>query len=413
MPGLLMCRSGGALRFMLKHVVMDRGVSLKVARYLSGLWTNAAAAAAAAADDDDDGVAGEDRGLMELHTYVGCAAHDSHNSLKWSLAQYYDESDVLSNIHVALEALRVGSARAGVHLWDWLQSVLSVRPVTECGNEETLHKVWCVLGVEANIVAELVEMRLLWRNECLEISEQFMLESGSDWLGKVSSVLLDLWRIGSFCGSRWCTLGSACRSFCCAFLLGFSSMFSALVQKGAITAYEKHGLDKLDEVARTCLVSTALVSWILEALLLAVLQDGRLASHALEYKSLVDEEVAVLDSLPLGVFEVLSSLLHECTSACLQSKILSGSLSCQSYLHMRLWSVLQALPWSLCHGEPEDRLAELLQETEAPLDDVSCKLWALGHSGMATHKLCEVVRLLGQTCWTSHTAEKQHASAAQ
>eukprot|EP00971_Amphidinium_carterae_P349797 6491230-Amphidinium_carterae.3 len=137
MPGLLMCRSGGALRFMLKHVVMDRGVSLKVARYLSGLWTKVAAAAAAD-DDDDAGVAGEDRWLMEIHTYVGCAAHDSHNALKWSLAQFYDESEVLINIHVALEALRVGAARAGVHLWDWLQSVLSVRPVNECADEEIL-----------------------------------------------------------------------------------------------------------------------------------------------------------------------------------------------------------------------------------------------------------------------------------
>eukprot|EP00971_Amphidinium_carterae_P349798 6491230-Amphidinium_carterae.4 len=256
-------------------------------------------------------------------------------------------------------------------------------------------------------------MRLLWRNGHLEVSEQFILESGEGWLSKVSSVLLTLWRIGSFCGSRWCTLGSASRSFCCAFLLGFSNMFSALVKRGAITAYEKHGLDKLDDLARTCLVSTALVSWIPEALLFAVLQDGRLARNAVEYKALVDEEAAVVESLPIGVFELLSSLLHECPSTSLQSKVLSASLTCQSYLHMRVWCVVQAHLWSLCHGEPEERLAELLQEVEAPSNEIASKLWALGHSGLATPKLCEVIRLLGQTCWTSHTAEKQHASAAQ
>eukprot|EP00971_Amphidinium_carterae_P200254 3974288-Amphidinium_carterae.1 len=55
MPGLLMCRSSGELRFMLKHVVMDRGVSLNVARYLSGLWNRAAG------DDGEEGIEKEDR----------------------------------------------------------------------------------------------------------------------------------------------------------------------------------------------------------------------------------------------------------------------------------------------------------------------------------------------------------------
>eukprot|EP00971_Amphidinium_carterae_P348585 6490574-Amphidinium_carterae.1 len=256
-------------------------------------------------------------------------------------------------------------------------------------------------------------MRLLWRNGRLEICEQFLTDSGDEWLPKVSYVLLELWRIGSFCGSRWCTLGSACRSYCAAFLLGFSDMFSMLVKKGIITSYEKHGFDKLDEVARTCLVSTALVAWIPEALLFAVLHDGRLAKNACEYRALVDEEVAMLDSLPVGVYEILGTLLQHSSSTVLQSTVLSASLSCQSYLHMRVWSVLDSHPWTLCQGEATDRIAELVLMSEPPEEDVASKLWALAQSGMGSDKLAAAIRLLAQTTWTSHTAEKQHASAAQ
>eukprot|EP00971_Amphidinium_carterae_P107474 2128807-Amphidinium_carterae.2 len=407
LPCVLMCKSGGELRFMCKHVVMDRAVSVNVARYLSGLWMTAET------QSDDQGVSAEDRWLLEIHTHVGCAAHDCHNSLKWSLCQFYDNSEVLSNIHVALEALKVGAAHASKHLWEWLQSVLAVRAVDKCMDEDTLHKLWCVLGVDANIVSELVGMRLLWRNESLEISEEFLKETGDAWLPKLSSVLVELWHLGSFCGSRWCTLGSACRSYCAAALSGFLHMFGSLCKGGVITAYEQHGGEKLDEVGKTCVVCTALVAWIPESLLFSVLHDSRLALKSSEYRRLLEEEVDMLESLPDTVFAVLSSLLSQGVSSDLKSQVLSASLACQSYLHMRVWSVLQEYPWCLCGQDPAGRVKELLELSEPPDDCVASKLWALGASGMASIKIVEMLELLSQVAWTSHTAEKQHASAAQ
>eukprot|EP00971_Amphidinium_carterae_P130894 2593049-Amphidinium_carterae.1 len=48
-------------------------------------------------------------GIWELHTYVGCAVHDCHNSLKWSSYHLFTDEGLRSQMYIGMTALPLRS----------------------------------------------------------------------------------------------------------------------------------------------------------------------------------------------------------------------------------------------------------------------------------------------------------------
>eukprot|EP00971_Amphidinium_carterae_P304673 6054439-Amphidinium_carterae.1 len=61
-------------RVVIKHMVLDRGISRAVAEFLSGRWMAMASNFAGGSSDSDAEVSVSD--LFEWHSHSGCAAHD-------------------------------------------------------------------------------------------------------------------------------------------------------------------------------------------------------------------------------------------------------------------------------------------------------------------------------------------------
>eukprot|EP00971_Amphidinium_carterae_P115719 2291873-Amphidinium_carterae.1 len=107
-------------RFVIRHVVCDLGVPESTLDALSGHWCthfSSTADTRAGADMDEEEVAQEN--CWDLHTRIGCAAHASHNALKWSLVRCGSSKEVLKSSFVALSSIRncFGSAFEFVGRW--------------------------------------------------------------------------------------------------------------------------------------------------------------------------------------------------------------------------------------------------------------------------------------------------------
>eukprot|EP00971_Amphidinium_carterae_P328691 6460686-Amphidinium_carterae.6 len=392
--------------FRVRHIVCDRAISHDVCAYVSGSWMLEGHKGGTGSMDDS---AGSSDACLELHSAVGCSCHDGHNALKWSQLQEFEDPALLRGIHVSMTALRSGFMKSFAVLEDWL--LLTLSPVGDEGlpSDAELRGLWCSLSVSAELLEPLLSMKLLWRDGRLLIREACMDESG--WAEKVSHVLMSLWTIPAWTASRWLTVGSSARGFVAASLLGFEHMFKHLRSINVASDYDMHGYDQLDEKGRRMMASTALVSFVSESFLGGVLADSRVALNATAMQQDAIDEVQYLECLDMFAWVAIAGTVPmEATE--LRHIVLKGSLVSLGYLQERVFNVTGGYPWCLVRGDVESNVRALLLEEDAPDEQVAAALWACGRAGMSVSKLTEVVVLLGQASFSSHLAEKLHASAA-
>ena len=142
-----------------------------------------------------------------------------------------------------------------------------------------------------------------------------------------------------------------------------------------------------------------------------MLRDNRLLKHGVEVLETAIEELQLLESLPTEVWKCLSD--HAGISPTdMRHKVTSGCHVSLAYLDKRVFSTLCALPWSLCIGDVNHNLEQLLQEPEMPTDVTSQKIWSLGRSGFDRRRLVQAIEAMRELSFTSHLTEKLHASAA-
>eukprot|EP00971_Amphidinium_carterae_P052160 1027132-Amphidinium_carterae.1 len=190
-PGLRRLREGRE-NFSIKHTVYDRGVPERVRSFLSGTW--ARLASGYAPDGTAGGFASDDAGgglPFEWHTSVGCSLHDAHNALKWSIG-FFDDAKLLQSVFNGVLAVR---------------SIFFVLVQKVGPSAVRLESLWLALGIEGEILTELVHFRLTVRDGSLCVSETAFMEPHA--VERLCNICLSLWRVPAFCGSRWLTIGAS------------------------------------------------------------------------------------------------------------------------------------------------------------------------------------------------------------
>eukprot|EP00971_Amphidinium_carterae_P287591 5708897-Amphidinium_carterae.1 len=115
------------------------------------------------------------QGLYDLHTHVGCAIHDSHNSLKWASFLEFANAKLQKNMFVALSSLKSSFGSVLGCLPQWVLEHLRPVPEAELPPEDECRCVWSILGVsgpalEQNIGGAWVDGSLVLDFAfCLEI----------------------------------------------------------------------------------------------------------------------------------------------------------------------------------------------------------------------------------------------------
>ncbi len=99
--------------------------------------------------------------LLDWHVSTGCAAHDAHNSLKWSLEWFTnDSSDVLRHLHIAIESLQNGYDLLHEFLPAFVAATLTFDDTD--WDDRLVSEHWAFLGVDSEVAQVLAELNLRW-----------------------------------------------------------------------------------------------------------------------------------------------------------------------------------------------------------------------------------------------------------
>eukprot|EP00971_Amphidinium_carterae_P189486 3761457-Amphidinium_carterae.1 len=99
----------------------------------------------------------------------------------------------------------------------WIMKTLEPTAESELPHADCLRALWCALGVPAELLDPVIEMRVIFLNGKLKISQSFL--EDPEWCEKLTHCLSSLFKIPSWTCSRWCTFGAACRSLTTSLLL--------------------------------------------------------------------------------------------------------------------------------------------------------------------------------------------------
>ena len=240
------------------HQVYDRGVSARLAHFLSGHWAKLSQQAGVSAASP---ATASSTALPEMffmwHTFVSCCLHDAHNALRWSSPLFWDE-ELLKSIYVAVSAMRSAFISSAMNLGSWLIEVVEFCDASALPSEDDLESLWRALGVEPHLQQRLVDMRLIYRCGRLQVTTHCLCKE--DWLPELSATLLSLWKFSSFTASRWATVGCCCRTVCVALLTGYDSLVLRMHREGVLSHFDYNGCAKLDGRGKHCVVAVGMIA---------------------------------------------------------------------------------------------------------------------------------------------------------
>eukprot|EP00971_Amphidinium_carterae_P352599 6492667-Amphidinium_carterae.2 len=276
--------------------------------------------------------------------------------------------------------------------------------------ESDLAALWATCDLAPEVQQGLVQSRLWFSGGRLRILDTYTRRE--DFLIDISGMILSVWHTETFCGSRWCTVGSSCRSMMRAWVLGFHECLSFLRSEHiGITDYLANGYFQVTAEARAFIIIAALSSRVAEHFLASMLSDNRCARRMQELREDMQADIEDLRAMPVFVWETVASLMSA-PPELLQDKVLSAATIAQGYIEHKVLSVCEGYPWKLLHGSLEENLDQLLGLEVVPEEQVCAKVCALAGRGFSRERLLQALQLLSQCSFTSFLVEKMHASAA-
>ena len=354
----------------------------------------------------------QNQNVLDLHQWpiaTPCALHDAHNSLKWSLLQYFNDNTLTTDVHIGIDALRNSTDLIHGHLGAWLLQVVTFVPHMALPSEDQLHALWLALGVAVDTLDFLSStLRLHWDGSNLCLDERCR-DRGA-LLEELSGVILELWSFQRFSTSRWVTVGCACRSLMCAWLSGLDHFVKHVSALPGVSLYYLGGYQRLQNRARDFVIQCGMISYLPESILTCLLEDSRVARHIDSLKEEVHTELSWLSGMVPFVWERLATCAEEHGFGSLRTAVLHGAFAAAGFLDQKVFRHAAELPWTLASGNIEENIMQLLSDA-CPEEPIASKVWTLGTHGFNHTMLAQGLRLLLEVPWGTVAAEQQHASA--
>eukprot|EP00971_Amphidinium_carterae_P352665 6492695-Amphidinium_carterae.3 len=390
------------------HQVHDRGLGQKYREAVSGHLHEFSECSELGSGDGES-----DHGLLELHTSLGCALHDLHNSLKWSYQSAgLGEKEQLDKLYQGIQAYRRGGSKAVSVIADWLAIVLVAAPPKQKNATRALEEFYTSLGMDGDVVSQLAhDMELEWQPSTghMEVSSAFVERQGS--IGELTCLLLGLWRFPTFVSSRWMTIGCSCRVLWQGYATGYSSFFKYMRRYGVVTQYDGSAGDNMDDDISVLSLLLGLVASVPESVMTMLVSDNRLLMHLDAVRDTVAVELEFILAISDSVWMRFGSFCNA-RGHILRHQVVRASLVAIAYMSRKIFEVAEGLPWDLALGDLETNLSELVSLPTPPEEVVSQKIWTLAAAGIPKARLLQCLRLLQCVSWTSHVTERLHASAS-
>ena len=347
----------------------------------------------------------------DLHVCTGCALHDSSNAIQWGLASVAS-ADVLKDLHVVIESCRNSFTFIHANLASFLVKHVAFAPPPR--DSHLVLRFWQALGVDTEWLDDLAFLNPWWDGHSLLISEGA--RDHDDLIGKISSVVLYVWKWKKFVETRWCTIGPSCRAIVASLCLGLQEVVAITMADTVATNFHLHGfVDKLSLTVRTYACVASIAAYPADALQVELLEDDRVARRPLELKEALGEEVrwvAQLDDFTWGRLAQIAGGDSATSAYDLRSAALSAvHVSC-AYIHKKIFEVVDGFPWKLAEGDISRNLDRLAKDGYTGEDPATLKLLGLLRIGYNRARLADGVALLRDIPWSTKTVEQAHGSMA-
>jgi len=348
-------------------------------------------------------------GLTNWCFVNGDVLHDTMNAWLWGFKPFIPSDTCMKDIFIIISSVRNSFDIILKEMPSWLAS--RVELTDNPWPEEALLEQWSLLGVEEPVIEVLVDLRLRWAGDKLEIFSEHAGHPTA--MEDISGALLGVWRLRKFSESRWLGLGPSFRALLAAEMTGLTDLvhYALARKKGRHSDYYLGGYSRLNDSIRQVLVIGAFGSFVCEALLEELLIDDRVVKR---YDMLRDLCQAELDRTTLISDPVMATFGQHCgcDAARLRSHIISCALASAAYFSGRVFDVVEEWPWRLALGNKRANLRSL-KEAPAPWERTARQVWTLVQHGYSEHKLVEGLGFVENAPWSSRVVEQLHGSSAQ
>ena len=346
--------------------------------------------------------------ITELVVFAPCALHDAQNAFKWAMAGGVVDADLLRNVHIAVESLRNSTDLLVRHVALWVNRHIRFVSPWATSQMQEWYELWTALGVEPDLCEILsCTLQFRWEDDAIFIVKD---QEGSDCVGLIMNVLLDLWRFREFTDSRWLQTGTCGRSFIVALLTGIGSCVQEIRGDPTASEYFIGGFDRLGANEKAFLAQAAIVSRVSDAAHVLLMEDGRVLEQLDELKESMNEEMQWMIGLPAFFWSKVASVCdlraHE-----LKQRSIDAGFVCIGFFDYRVFAAAQEYPWRLAMGNVSDNLSKLAAEDE-PLEPTAHKVWLQLRAGLPRKMIERQVCLLRDVCWSTLVAEQLHGTAA-
>jgi hypothetical protein len=334
-----------------------------------------------------------------------CCLHDAHNALLWSIRGRFDTSIVMEEVYIAVSSCRHSFKQILDACPQWIVDMLVPCPIERLEQPSVLREAWTALGVPPDMLEDLIELRLCFRDGQLLFCQDANLQ---DLVARVTSLMLYMWAFPNFQESRWITAGLSFRCITRSLLTGLDSVVQRVIKDPSQSNWYINGWTKLSSEGRSCIVVTGLSAYPCEAVMRAMMEDPRLFRHKDEWLRLAQEEVEYLDQLSLGTWAFIAQAC-DYNSQQLRTEVLRAAHTSISFLQFRVFAILDDLPYSLMFGDIQDNLLKLRHGVE-PDEPVSGRIWRLLEIGYPKHSIEQALLLAREALFSTKMAEMQHSS---
>lgn len=345
--------------------------------------------------------------LLDWSVQTPCSLHDVHKSFSWSMHSSFNSAELLKNVFISVESCRNCFKQICDYAPKWLWERLVLEADDNLEPPDDLRDMWLACGVDAELLIELVELRLLFRKGNIVVSKR---HHDGKLFDRVMLCLFSLWHLRKFSESRWASVGTSCRANVAARLSGLPDLIQRILAGAKDIPYHLQGFQKAGEAEREFIVVAGLSSYPADAALINLAEDSRVPKRLAHLVGAVADEVRMLDEIRGPVWELLASVCAWSGSR-LRSAVIAAAHCSVAGMHERVFSQACKDPWRLTVGDVDSNLQKLLDEPE-PAETTAAKAWRLMRMGWNLASVKEAVVLLGELSWSTKVVEEQHSSAS-
>ena len=164
--------------------------------------------------------------LLDFVTSVGDCLHDCGNGFEWGMKGYMGE-ETSKDMFVGISSIRNSYSEIMQHMCEWVGVVLCPGDQAKLLSDDTLRATWELLGLDTEVVDQLVHHKLIFIRSQLKVSAE-ALGYDNDRLDDIVGLLTAVMRFVKFSDSRFLTVGPACRASVASSLLGLQHLIGWL-----------------------------------------------------------------------------------------------------------------------------------------------------------------------------------------